>query len=256
MTTPAQRVPGLRGVRESHAPHLLLSQFRTAAASPPPSGDVTKGLTAWGMLGNTTYGDCGPAATEHGRMAEALVSVTGGAPTYEAGFVPPTTAGTESLYFAYGRAMGEHGTQPDQGVTNATWLHYIFGQRVIEWYGELRPSDQDEMRTAMLACCGVLVAVELTSNAETQFADGEPWTITGGKQPTPTLGHDILWVAYGPTGDTFVTWGALQKAAVDWDAACITDAWAFGTQQDAERAGYDFPAIVAAINAAGGSVVQ
>lgn len=253
----ARRVHGKRGVvRESHATHLALSQFRTSAPLPaPPTGDVTMGLTSWGMLGNTQYGDCGPAATMHCRMAKALVSVANGVPCYQSSFAVPTTAVTEQLYFNYGKAMGEQGTKPDQGVTNRTWLQYLYDQHIIEWYGELDTTDPDEIHAVMLACKGVLVAVELTQDAETLFAEHKPWTVAGGEQPDPTMGHDILLVAYGPVADTFVTWGALQQATVAWDSACIMDMWAFGTQEDAVRAGYTFAAIKAEIDAAGGSVI-
>lgn len=248
------RAPGKRGVRESHAPHLALSRFRTSGLpTPPESGDVAMGLASWGMLGNAQFGDCGPAATEHGRMAKALVSVTGGVPTYETGFSVPGAAYTEGLYFSYGRAQGEPGTRPDAGVTNATWLRFLYDNGLVDWYGELDTRDPDEIHAVMLACKGVLVAVQLPSDAETQFAAHEPWTLDSAGIEG---GHDVLLVAYTPRGETFVTWGALQDATVDWTAACVTDAWAFGTREDAERAGYTFAAIKAAIDAAGGSVAE
>lgn len=248
---PEPRTHGRRGARESHAPHLRLSQFRSTAPAPPPSGDVTGGLREWGMLGNDQYGCCGPAATMHARMAKALVSVQDGTPTFEPGFVVPTAEYTEALYFGYGRAMGEPGTQPDQGVENASWLRWLFGQGLIGWYAELDPTDPDEVHQAMLDCRGVLVAVQLTDDAEQLFGQHQPWTLAQGEQPNPQEGHDILLVRYGPEGDTFVTWGALQEATVPWDASCITDAWCFGTPEDAQRAGYDADAIIAAIRSGG-----
>lgn len=250
--TVSRRAHGRRGVRESHAPHLELSQFRTTAAAPPASGDVTMGLTDWGMLGNDVFGDCGPAATMHCRMAKALVSVENGTPTYEPGFVPPSTSYTEALYFGYGEAMGE-GNHADQGVTNRTWLHWLYTQGLVEWYGELDPSNPAELYSAMLACKGVLVAVALPGDAEQQFEAHEPWSIDGAPVEG---GHDILLVRYDLTSDTFVTWGALQEATVNWDADCITDAWAFGTRDDAERAGYTAQAIIAAIEAEGVQVTS
>lgn len=260
------RVPGKRGVRESHAPHLRLSTFRAGALpAPPASGDVTMGLTSWGMLGNgptpanppshpTGMGDCGVAGTEHGRMAKALVSVGNGVPTFETGFVLPTTPYTAGLYFAYGNAQGEPGPYPDQGVTNAMWMQYLYDHKLIDWYGELDTRDPAEIHAVMLACRGVLVAVALNKTAEQQFANGQPWSVGKTDPSTPSMGHDILLVGFSPTGETFVSWGAVQHATVTWDSACILDAWAFGTKEDAERAGYTFAAIRAAIESAGGTV--
>lgn len=255
-----QRVSGHRGLRgASHAPHLLLPQFRTAAAAPPPSGDVTKGLTDWGMLCNgptpantatypTGLGDCGAAAFEHGRMAKALVSVRTMSGIkhvlYEGDFIRPTPARTRFLYFSYGVAQGEPGPEPNEGVTNATWLRFLYDQGIVEWYGELDPSDRTELHQAMLGCCGVLCGVSLTQTAEQDFTDGRPWRLGEG-QPD----HDVLMVRYTPSDFTVVTWGGLQVATGD-----ISEAWAFGTREDAERAGYTFGAIKAAIDAAGCTV--
>lgn len=262
------RVPGRRGlVRESHAPHLQLSNFQTKVLpTPPSSGSVTMGLTEWGMLGNgptpgntSTYptgvGNCGVAGTEHYRMAKALTKVTNGAPTYESGFVVPTTQYTENLYFAYGRAMGESGAKPDQGVTNATWCQYLYDQKLIDWYGELDTRDPNEIHAIMLACKGVLVGTQLNKEAEIQFANKEPWSVASTDPATPTMGHDILLVEYElHVSDTFVTWGAIQFATVAWESDCILDMWAMGTKEDADRAGYTFAAIKATIDAAKGSV--
>lgn len=257
MSTPTRRA-GKRGVRESHAPELALANFRTVQPTPPPSGDVTQGLTQWQMLGNgptpgntpntpTGVGDCGVAAFEHGRMAKALVSVSGGVPTYEDGFTPATPEETESLYFAYGRAMGEPGLRPDQGVANATWLKYLFDRTdddEVEWFAELDPTNPAEILQAMLDCKGVLVAVALTATAERDFENHQPWHLDGGPGD-----HDVLLVAYDVDGFTVVTWGAVQRCTGQ-----VSEAWAFGTKEDAERAGYTAVALIAACRSWGATV--
>lgn len=239
---------GKRGLRPSPpTPELRLARFR-AAAPAPPSGDVTNGITDWQMLGNDTYGDCGPAATMHNLMAKAAT-----AGVYEADFVLPTDQSTESLYFAYGIAQGEPGPQPDQGVDNATWLKYLFDQGVIEGYAQLDPANSDEVHEAMITFNGVITGVQLTDDAEQLFAEHQPWTTAQGETADPSLGHDILLVAYDANGETYVTWGALQPSTAGFDAACVQDRWVIITKQDAERAGVDFAALQAAIRSWGGT---
>src|ERR1700722_1695695 len=123
------RVAGKRGRKKvSHAPDLALKNYRgTLPSVPPPSLDNTKGFKNWLMLGNDTYGNCGPCATEHARIVKALPSVgPDGTASFGTGFVLPTTTNTETLYFDYGISQGEPGPNPDQGVDNKTWLTYLF----------------------------------------------------------------------------------------------------------------------------------
>lgn len=246
--TTAPRKAGKRGRRPAvHRPELLLSKFRTApAATPPPSGDVTSGITAWGMDGNDEYGDCGPAATDHNQVAKAgnvdEVGKLGG-------------VGPVALYFRYGIAQGEPPPKPDQGVTNSTWLQWLYEQGVIEGFAELNASDADEVHQAMLDFAGVLVGCTLTDDAETDFEATPPipWNITPQDQPDPNDGHDILLVKYDANGDTFVTWGGLQPATVAWDDGAIDEAWVILTSEDADRAGINLAALQAEIESLGGT---
>ncbi len=254
-----ERRAGRRGVsRASHAPELALANFRTVEPTPPPSGDVTLGLTEWGMLANgptpgntphtpTGVGDCGVAAFQHARMAKALASVADGVPTYEPGFTPATAQETEALYFAYGRAMGEPGLRPDQGVANATWLKYLFDRTdvdEVEWFAQLDPSNPAEFHQAMLDGKGILVGVALTSTAEQDFEDHQPWHLDGG-QPD----HDVYFVAYDADGFTVITWGGVQRCTGQ-----VSEAWVFGTKEDAQRAGYNADALIAACRSWGATV--
>lgn len=259
------RRAGKRGLRQisPHIPELQLSNFRKAVSPPPPTGDVTGGLTEWGMFGNDKYGDCGAAATYHGFMAKALaLSGTTAAvtnylqATYEPGFVLPTDASVETTYFAYGRAMGEPGDQPDQGVSNDTWLKFLKDQGIIELYAQLDVTNPDQIHQAMLDFRGVLVGIALTGSAEQEFENHQPWNASPTEQPNPQEGHDIYLVKYDTTvpaaAETFITWGALQDATIDWEnaeAPNFMDAWVFFSKEDADRVGVDAAALESEINA-------
>ena len=257
--TPRDLIAGKLGRKPArHVPELELERFRTQArADVPASGDVSRGITSWLMLGNDQYGDCGPAATEHFRMSKGLYS----------GDETPTEAETVALYFDYGIAQGEPPPQPDEGVENATWLAWLFaesqsaklaGDDIDEFaYAEVNISSVDNINSAMLEFNGVLCGVNLTDYDEQDFPN-VPWGTQTPVQPNPQLGHDIVKVRFGqsgPAGDTYVTWGALQQATTGWSSACIDEAWVIVTREDAENAGIDFDALLAECTALGGGQV-
>jgi cell wall-associated NlpC family hydrolase len=253
-------------------PELLIDRFRaTAPGAPPPTGDVSGGITVWGMLCNDRLSCCGFSAIEHYRMAKAAL----GGGKFQPGFVKPTDGETQTLYFAYGIAQGEPGPEPDEGVTNSTMLAWLFAQTqaaklagddVEEFaYAEIdvaSPGAADRIHSEMLAFHGILVGGLLTDDAEDDFEEGIPWHVTADDQPDPNDGHDWLIVAYDatgtkeidgyPVGDLGVTWGGLQWADIEFDSDAIQEAWVIATREDAERSGADFDAMLAACRALGG----
>lgn len=278
MTT---RTAGQRGLNAiSHRDNLLLHTIRGRQSDlgriAPAEFDSTKGLLDFGMLGNDQDSNCGPCAFEHTRMLKALLSVASGAPTFEPGFVAPTTANTESWYWAYGIAQGEAGPQPDQGVDNATMLEYLFevtsgkvptpaGDDFQLWaYCELDPTDINELKCGVVDFGAVLTGQCLPDSAESDFeADPQiPWTIDAGDPADPHEGHDTAFAKYDATLGWTVTWGGLQPFTMPTyfegeDAAKAMDAWAFVTEEDVKAGKLtpaQFGALVAQCKANGGTV--
>lgn len=255
----ADRVAGKRGRRvSSHEPSLRLSRFAPPPSAPPAKGDVSGGITDWGMFGNDRYRDCGATAFQHGRMAKAGANELGDNGQRLAADSQEATDYTLTSYFAYGRAMGEHGEHPDRGVDNATWLKFLFGKGMIDAYAELDVTNRDEVRMSMLNFNGVLVGCKLTDDAEQEFDAHRPWTVTASDRPDRQNGHDIYLVKYDSQAEneTVVTWGALQDCTVRWDTAESRDgdleAWVFITAEDAARNGVDLPALQQATHDLGG----
>jgi hypothetical protein len=240
------RHAGLRGARESHEPRLLLSQFRVGATAPPANWDGSHGITAFGMDGNDRLSDCGPAATDHGNMAKAnnvaLLGTLG----------QPKFAGTIPTYYAYGIAQGEPGPEPDQGVDNASWLGFLYKNGIIDGYGEVPLT---ELQQYAVDFNGILIACLLSNEAEQEFNNGQPWDDTPNDPPNPNDGHDVLLIKYVESGAiAVVTWGALQQCTPAWVQNNITDAWAILDADDAQRAGIDWSALTAALQAVHGTV--
>ena len=247
MTTAAPRRHGRTGRRPArHLDALRLAEIVTGVPTwdPPPSADVGAGITAWGMDGNATYADCVPAASDHYQVAKS-------AGTEQPGHLGG--AGPVALYFDYGRAMGEPGRYPDEGVVIATWLLWLYRRGVIEGFCELDPTDRTEVHGAMVDYAGVLLGVELTEEAETLFERHLPWTLAG-TRPTPGMGHGVLLVAYEPGGtETCVTWGALQEMTLAWETGCIQEAWVFVSSADAARTGITMAHLAEVIDSLGGT---
>jgi hypothetical protein len=212
------------------------------------------------VLGNKTHRNCGAAAFQHGRMAKSGRNVVNNAGTELPADSQAATDCTLAIYFEYGRAMGVPGPEHDHGVVNASWLRFLFSQNLIQGYAELDASNADEVRMAMLNFGGVLIGCELPVEAEQEFINHQPWTITATEQPSPEGGHDVYLVKYDTDAgtETVVTWGANQDCAVAWETGELQaghlEAWVFVTAEDADRNGVDLLALQQAIRDVGGFV--
>jgi hypothetical protein len=204
---------------------------------------------------------------EHGRMAKAALGSSNGVGNFPASFHLPSDTNTQDWYAALQTFMGVVPPLPGNGVDNLTMLKWLYdatggllpkGDDVEEWaFAELNATNPDAIRAAMLNFRGVLVGCSLTDQAENEFNNSQPWEVTPQEQPDPSMGHDILLVAYDQLSYKFVTWGATQLALVDWELGEVQagdlEAWVFITQEDADRNGVDMQALKAEILALGGT---
>jgi hypothetical protein len=69
------------------------------------------------------------------------------------------------------------------------------------------------------------------------------------------LSHNCLVnvAADGSQYDTWVTWGAVQQSTRAWTAACLEEAWVIITQDAANAASLNLPALRADIDALHGT---
>jgi hypothetical protein len=236
---------------------------------------VSHGITNWLMLGNDQHSDCGAAMVEHARMAKAAVGINSdGSGQFPEGFALPTEEDTLTPYYAYGiDVLNEPPPTPDDGVENATWLKYLYdvtaglakkpaSDDIVEWaYAEIDASDVNEIHQAMLDFHGVLVGCSLTDQAETEFSNHQPWTITAQEQPDPQMGHDILLVDFDTEGEDIITWAAKQRCTIAWETgeegAGDLECWVFITEEDVANGALtpeQFAALKAEIASLGGTV--
>jgi hypothetical protein len=252
---PTTRIAGRRGrlpVKPPAARFAIgyLSGYLTAPLPAPAYPiDVTAGITHWGMLGNgpdpacTTHpngvGDCTFAGRQHYRMAKAA-----------AGHEAEQWESSNSLvaeYLAYDRGR-------DRGANIADLLLHWYKAGAILAFAPLDHASPAEVDAAMAAFRGVYAGVNLTSDADKLFEQGEPWTTAGGEQPDPAEGHCIVKVAAdGSAFDTWVTWGAAQRSTLAWTRACLEEAWVILTSEDAQAGNVDIAALRADIDALHGT---
>ena len=250
-----------------HHPEMMLDLFRRRPkATPPPTGDVSRGITSFGMLGNGPdpnmpagwpaqgVGDCVEAGTEHNRMTKGIYPAD----------APPSTPVTVDLYGAWQQDIEHLPPFSDDGTEPSSYLQWLFnrdqaaiaaGDDVKEWAWCETTTDLPTMYGDMLAFNGLLVCVNLTDYDQQDF-QVEPWGTQTPVVPDQQLGHFILLVKYDGALHTYVTWGALQEATIDWTTTCITGAFAIVTAEDAEAAGVDYSALIAQCIANGGQGTQ
>lgn len=247
------REPGLRGrlPKKPEGERFAIAYLPAYLAEPLPAPvypvDVTHGITEWQMLANgpdptcTTHpdgvGDCTFAGRQHNRMAKALAS--GATETWE------TSDDLVAEYLDY-----DHGQ--DVGAQIADLLLSWYNDKKILGFAPLDHADRAQVDAAVTAFHGVYAGVNLTSDADSLFTQGLPWTTEQGQQPNPQEGHCIIKVASdGSLYDTWVTWGTIQQSSFGWTAACLDEAWVIITQEDADQV--DLAALQADIDALHGT---
>jgi hypothetical protein len=211
--------------------------------------DVSGGITDWGMLGNgpdpsctshpSGVGDCTFAGRQHYRMAKAA-----------AGKETEQWESSNDLVAEY--LTYDHGQ--DQGAQIADLLLYWYNAGTILAFAPVDHTNPAVVDSAMAAFHGAYSGTNLTDDADSLFGQHEPWTIANGEQPNTSQGHCIVKVAAdGSQYDTWVTWGALQQSTRAWTAACLEEAWVIITQDDANAASLNLPALRADIDALHGT---
>jgi hypothetical protein len=255
VSMPTARHAGLRGRHAVKPPaqrfaiQYLSGYLRSPLPAPTYPVDVAAGIADWQMLGNgpdptltvnggQPVGDCTFAGRQHLRMAKAAAGAE--TETWE------TANELVTEYLAY-----DHGKDVGANIADLLLAWYQGGK--IRAFAPVDHTNTVACDAAMEAFHGLYIGVNLTDDADMLFEKGEPWTVANGERPDPNAGHCIVKVkADGRQFDTWVTWGALQESTREWTAACVDEAWAVVTTED-EAAKLDMPALLADINALGGT---
>lgn len=191
-------------------PRVTLKARPGVKLSPPASAGWYPSVSpsAWGMLGNSTVGDCVAAAAFHSQQLweKAAQSV-------DTGF---TDAQALAMYSAI---SGYDPRKPstDVGATLQDGLGYWRspgltgpnGNYKIEAFAEIDYRNLDLVKQCVADFGVCYAALEVPSSAMSQFDAGQPWDVV--KRSQIEGGHCVPIVGYDATYLYVVTWAAVQK---------------------------------------------
>jgi len=208
--------------------------------------DVREHLVELGMMGNDTYGDCGPVAEVHLEMTTAVAA--GGAA------VSPDSPLAVNRYVSY---TGSE-TPPGPGVDLASYLLWCYQRGYIKAFAPVDQSDKAQCQALMAAGFGLVIGVNLTDENEQQFANGQPFDASATEPPNPDDGHAVLW-GYSETANgphAVATWALWQPTTDAWINDCLVqnpggEAFLVVTTEE-QLAAFD-PALLADVAALGGT---
>jgi hypothetical protein len=191
-----------------------LTYYKAGPLPTAPASVAVPQIADWGMLGNDTYGDCGPAAVEHGLMACA-------ADTSQTEAFPIEQQCVD-YYLTYDGGQ-------DNGVVLSQYLAYVkangYYGHTVQAYAPVGVHDVPTLQFAIDAYDFALCGIQVTQAMQDAFDNGQPWTSVT-NQGEILGGHAVPAVGYADEYLTVVTWGGTQNVA--WPAwhGMSQEAWA------------------------------
>lgn len=203
---------------------LRLSKYIKALPPPPVSVDFTAKVTRpWGMMLNDSLGDCVCAAAGH--MIEQW--------TFEAGKgIIPTDAEILRAYEVIGGYVpGDPSTDNGCDMLTAlkTWRKSGIAGHKIGAFVALERGNVEEMHQAVALFGNAYIGVALPLDAQEE-ATWHIETETGNGTPGSWGGHAVPVMAYDPTIDTVISWGAKLNMTPGWYSFYSDEAYAVLSQ--------------------------
>ena len=191
----------------------------------PPESVAAPQLADWGMLGNSTYGDCTICGAAHLEMATALDDHQP-VPMF-------TDTEVESVYFDL--TGGQDTGLVEADVLQAWHTTGLFGSaqdpRRIAGYAPVDHRNQTELKSVVATFGGAYLGVAVPESAQEQFQAGQPWTVVPG---SPVVGgHCVPAVGYDSTYLYVVTWAKCWAVTWTWVDRYLEEAYAVITPADA-----------------------
>ena len=260
MSDQTVEVPLVAGIvgphRESHEPRLNMMSFLAAGVT-PVSGylafDGTGGIhpNGWGMDNNgpdktnpawcpNGAGCCGFAAKDHNDVAKL------GDASMAGQSFSPLYATLLDAYVAYGLFMGEPGPHPDNGVSNQSFLAWLYTTGQIDGYAEIPDEFADWFTQQFI---GIILGLAIDANKAGSDFNRVPrvWDAMAKLD-----GHDVLGIVTHADGSgALVSWGGLVQYTLAFRQTNITDRWVI---LDKDNTFVNWDALQGALNAVHGTV--
>lgn len=185
----------------------------------PTAIDWTSKIPDWQMLGNDQYGDCTCAAAMHLEMLWTSQTSQEYVPT------------TEQTLAAYTAITGFNPADPntDQGAAELDVLNYwrktgfIPGKTILAFMS-VNHTNIQHIKSAIALFGGVYAGIQVPSNAQDAFSNGQPWNDTTCNDIEG--GHAIPLVAYDENYVTCITWGQKQLISYSWLGRYLEETYA------------------------------
>jgi hypothetical protein len=178
-----------------------------------------------GMMGNDKVGDCTVAALVHAFMI--WIANAQGVDTSDL-FTTEITLKVYSDITGYNPNI----PQSDKGAQMQDIVNYFINTGITDVNGKVHKimgkvkidtSNWQEVLYATYLFEISYLGIRVPDTAQNQFAAGEPWTYEPGSAFEG--GHAIPGIAKESVYYDVVTWGAIQKATVDFMQACMVEGW-------------------------------
>lgn len=204
------RIVQYRKIRKMRASQLPSEPF-------PFDVQAQLGITDTNMFDNDTLGCCVVSSGYHNEIVITMLET--GKP------IAGTDDEVKTVYFALtgGQDTGLVITVfldywRDTGIPVQGSIHKIYAYAAVDW------TNHDEVMEALYYIKNNVAGLMLPLDAQTQLANGQPWTVTTGPGAAPGSwgGHGIETVAYleiiavNADGVVFETWGKRQLATWPW----------------------------------------
>ena len=197
--------------------------YYTAGPLPKAPARVTvpSGIT-WGMDGNDTEGDCGPAGLNHGFMAAA-------ADTYQTEAFP-SAGEVVSYYRTYTGGQ-------DSGVILSQYLAYVrqhgFYGHTVSAYAPVAAHDVPTLQFCIDAYDFAYVGITVSQGMMDACSGPGPWTWTlESLQGSELGGHCIILAGYDSNWLYGITWGQVIRIAYPAWHQMSDEAWAVLSGED------------------------
>lgn len=205
-----------------HDPRTLqLSKYLTALPSYPHVYQYSKDISAWGMMGNDTIGDCTCAAAGHGIMSW----------TDDNGdLFTPTDAEVISAYSAVSGYNPSTGAN-DNGAACIDVLNYWrktgVGGRTINSYAQVAVSNLHEVQASIYLFGFAYIGLGLPISAQNQPKVWSlPPSLAGNGAPGSWGGHCVIITGWDTTGLDVITWGEQIRMTWGFWKAYVEEAYA------------------------------
>ncbi len=221
------RTVGKFGCKPAVFPAALrtLDYYAAGSLPKPPASVAVPDVADWGMLGNDTKGDCGPAGLVHGFMTDA--AKTAQTETF------PSDTDVVSYYLTYTKGQ-------DSGVVLSDFLAYVkktgFFGHTVSAYAPVSVRDIPTLQFAVNAYDFAYSGIVVTEAMQEAFQAGRPWTLEDLLSPVAG-GHCIPVVGYDSSYLYAVTWGAVQPIAYSAWHYIASQAWAVITGELVAKGG-------------------